>query len=500
MPLAMLPTAPLEAAKGAMKGRASAVCTLAMLVILTRPRAVMSHDHMSGDGLADMDDAGNVRRQQTLEFHGREVFQRGAVLHSVLVDQDVDRGARSLERVNGGADGVVVGHIEAKLLRAGNPRVGGVRPGGVAAVRHHLRARRRQCLRQGLPMPRDAPATSALLPDRSKRSCGMSVSVRVGPAPQPGRRGAQRRGQALLARDRVFRDEARRALMPLPPEVTPDVPEQAAIESDAIAQELRLNAAAFIVTVYGDVVVPRGGVLWTGTLIDLCARVGINESLVRTAISRLVAASRLEGERIGRRSYYRLRSSALAEFMQAADLLYGPDRPARGWQIIHDPDLRPEDARRQRMGHMGGSVFLRPDRGQPLPEGALVFHAEAVKSDRPLAGFWDLSALHDGYGRFMDLFGAVDPAGMSDEEALVVRLLLVHGYRTVLLRDPRLPEEHLPEGWNGAQARALFRRLYLALTPGAQRHVAVACEGVDGVLPAETAATEQRLKALLAAG
>lgn len=278
-----------------------------------------------------------------------------------------------------------------------------------------------------------------------------------------------------------------------------EMPEQP-VRSNVIAQEMRLNAAAFIVTLYGDVVVPRGGVLWTGTLIDLCARVGINESLVRTAVSRLVAASRLEGERIGRRSYYRLRSSAVAEFTLAADLLYGPDRPAGGWQIIHDPDLRPEDVQRLRLGHMGGAVFIRPDRGQPLPEGSLVFHAERVTSDRPLAGFWDLSALRDGYRRFMGLFAGVHPDRLSDDHALVTRLLLVHGYRMVLLRDPRLPPEHLPPDWNGTEARALFRRLYLALTPAAQRHVARFCEGVDGPLPAETEATRRRLALLESSG
>lgn len=65
---------------------------------------------------------------------------------------------------------------------------------------------------------------------------------------------------------------------------------------EAIARLLagvELRSAPFIVTIYGDVVVPRGGVLWTGTLIDICARVGINESLVRTAVSRLVAAGSL---------------------------------------------------------------------------------------------------------------------------------------------------------------------------------------------------------------
>lgn len=268
--------------------------------------------------------------------------------------------------------------------------------------------------------------------------------------------------------------------------------------SAEIASALRPKAAAFIVTLYGDVVVPRGGILWTGTLIDLCSTVGINESLVRTAVSRLVAASQLDGERVGRRSYYRLRRTAAADFQRAADLLYGPDRPSRGWQIIHDPDLRPEDAGRQRLGHLGGNVFIRPDRGQMVRDGALVFQAEAVAAPERMAAFWDLSALHDGYARFLDLFGPLDPRALTDGQALMVRLLLVHAYRTVLLRDPRLPQDHLPPSWNGAEARGLFRRLYLGLTPGAHRHVAAVCEGEDGPLPAETEATRLRMAALTA--
>jgi phenylacetic acid degradation operon negative regulatory protein len=267
-------------------------------------------------------------------------------------------------------------------------------------------------------------------------------------------------------------------------------------ETARIAADLRLNAAAFIVTIYGDIVVPRGGVLWTGTLIDLCGGAGISETLVRTAVSRLVAADQLVGERIGRRSFYRLQARAAATFQQAADLLYGPDRPARGWQIIHAPDLRPEDARHQRMGHMGGPVFIRPDRGQPPPPGTLVFHAETVTTADPLAGFWDLSALRDGYDGFMALFRTVDPGALDAERALVMRLLLVHAYRMVLLRDPRLPPDHLPADWNGAEARAMFRALYRALTPAAHRHIAAQCEGAEGVLPAETEATALRMAGL----
>lgn len=266
-----------------------------------------------------------------------------------------------------------------------------------------------------------------------------------------------------------------------------------------ILRRMRLNAAAFIVTVYGDIAVPRGGVLWTGTLIELCGSAGINESLVRTAVSRLVAAERLAGERIGRRSYYRLAEAARAEFQQAADLLYGPDQPGRGWQVLHAPDLTPDDARRLRLGHMGGPVFIRPERGQAPPPGALVLHAGEVADPARLAGFWDLSALQEGYAEFIasfsPLLAVADEGGcrLADGDALTARLLLVHAYRHVLLRDPRLPQAALPVDWNGGEARRLFRRLYLALTPATERHVAAHLEGTDGFLPAHTPESLSRI-------
>src|SRR5690242_7752912 len=89
--------------------------------------------------------------------------------------------------------------------------------------------------------------------------------------------------------------------------------------SEAVAAlliNLPIKAASFIVTIYGDVIEPRGGVVWIGNLIETCKNVGITETLVRTAVSRLVAAGRLAGEREGRRSFYRLTEAAQAEFVE----------------------------------------------------------------------------------------------------------------------------------------------------------------------------------------
>lgn len=274
-------------------------------------------------------------------------------------------------------------------------------------------------------------------------------------------------------------------------------------EDDIIAgilDGLALRSASFIVTIYGDVVVPRGGILWTGTLIEICDRVGINESLVRTAVSRLVATSRLQGERAGRRSYYRLDASARKEFDEAAALLYAPDPPARGWQILHAPGLSEDDARHLRMGHLGGEVYIRPDRGQKPPPGAVLFHAGDPDRLDVMACYWDLSALQGRYLdmllRFERLRLAAAGGALSDEAALVARLLLVHVYRGVLLRDPRLPQAVLPPGWKGAAARELFQQVYRQLTPAAERHIAGRFEGVDGNLPASTPRSAERLSGL----
>ena len=61
-----------------------------------------------------------------------------------------------------------------------------------------------------------------------------------------------------------------------------------------------MRAGSLIVTIYGDAIVPRGGSLWLGSLLDMMAGFGVDPGLVRTAVSRLVAASIAPPSRPGR--------------------------------------------------------------------------------------------------------------------------------------------------------------------------------------------------------
>lgn len=266
-----------------------------------------------------------------------------------------------------------------------------------------------------------------------------------------------------------------------------------------------LRAAAFIVTLYGDAVVPRGGAVWIGTLIAVCARVGISETLVRTAVSRLVTAGQLVGQRRGRRGFYRLTSAAQGEFAAAARLIYGPPE-AGGWRFV----VVPEDGAESRMmalekagyARLRATLAMAPARGAP-PEGCLSFEAEAVGAFGLLPGFaaqaWDLAPHAADYRRFLAMFspfGGGTAGALAPEAALTLRLLLVHAWREALLRDPRLPDSALPPDWPGHAARALFGRLYRALSPAADSAIAAGFVGIEGALPPDSAALVSR-RALL---
>lgn len=299
----------------------------------------------------------------------------------------------------------------------------------------------------------------------------------------------------------------------------------AAIEARALIatypDRLPLRAAAFIVTLYGDVVVPRGGALWIGNVIEACAEVGISETLVRTAVSRLVAAGRLVGTRAGRRSFYSLTPAARAEFERAADILYAgrrdPDPSEWTFVLAGAAAGRPavEALSKAGFGLTATGIALRPGPPPPLslvlPAGdgpaPLVFRAQldgptAPQALRSLAATaWDLPELAAEYEAFSALFRPIETAMQETGEldgalALALRLLLVHGFRRPALRDPRLPAAALPGDWSGHAARRLFGTVYRALSPAADAHVARRFVDGDGPIKPAPGSLQRRLRRL----
>ena len=88
-------------------------------------------------------------------------------------------------------------------------------------------------------------------------------------------------------------------------------------------QQRPLRSGSLVVTIFGDAIMPRGGAIALGSLIELTAPFGLNERLVRTAVSRLAQEGWLEAHRVGKLSEYRLSQDGRERFAEATQRIYG---------------------------------------------------------------------------------------------------------------------------------------------------------------------------------
>jgi phenylacetic acid degradation operon negative regulatory protein len=268
---------------------------------------------------------------------------------------------------------------------------------------------------------------------------------------------------------------------------------------DVLARlERPLRTWSMIATVFGDVVVPRGGTLWLGTLLDIMAAFGIEAGGVRTAVSRLVTDGWLERHREGRLSFYALTPSALAETHAAGQRIYRPAREAWSgtWTIalLGEGD-RPADRRalaKSGAGQLAPNVMIWPAaRMLGAGDAAQVFTATLAggMSDIETARrAWRLEELEIGYNRLQDLLASIanllaEPEKIDGRTWLAIRLLVAHEYRRVALRDPGLPIELLGPGWPGLEARALVRRIWMTAYGPSEAWLMAHGKGADGPLP-----------------
>ncbi len=175
------------------------------------------------------------------------------------------------------------------------------------------------------------------------------------------------------------------------------------------------RTGSIVITVFGDAIVPRGGSVWLGTLLEFFRELDIDASVVRTAMSRLTADGWFERHKVGRNSFYRLVQSGRQTFDIATKHIYGP--PASDWtgrfELLLIGDGGDRDASREALKNAGfGSplpgVWVAPS-GVPVPEevaGAirLEVSAEDDSGRRLLSESWPLERTADAYQKFMKTF------------------------------------------------------------------------------------------------
>jgi hypothetical protein len=81
---------------------------------------------------------------------------------------------------------------------------------------------------------------------------------------------------------------------------------------------------------------------------------------------------------------------------------------------------------------------------------------------------------------------------LGDADAFTARILLIHHYRRVVLRDPLLPAPLLPRDWPGRAARQLCGEIYRGLLPASEQWLDAHASNETGPLPKPDRALARR--------
>jgi len=284
---------------------------------------------------------------------------------------------------------------------------------------------------------------------------------------------------------------------------------------DSFLAERKVRANSLIITIYGDSIAPHGGTVWLGSFIRLVAPLGLNPRMVRTSVFRLAKENWLVAEQRGRKSYYSLTVTGRRRFEHAYRRIY--DQPqtqwAGGWQLVLTTSGKLTAAQREVLrkdllwegyGIIAPGVLAHPSdssdslfdilQGNGVLDKVVVMQGGTLRPSNsiPLQDLvhdcWNLKEIAADYMRYIERFRPLltnlkAARALDPEQCFVIRTLLMHEFRRVLLRDPQLPPQLLPRDWPGDIARCICHDLYRVTQCAAERYLMDQLDTADGALP-----------------
>lgn len=280
---------------------------------------------------------------------------------------------------------------------------------------------------------------------------------------------------------------------------------------DAFHDRTPIRAGSLIVTVFGDAVMPRGGVLSLATLHEIMRAFRISDTLVRTALSRLVSEGWFERWKVGRNSYYRLTPRGQGAFAQATQRIYAepPQDWAGSFDLVLLDNVQDRSAIRTELteagyGTLGPDLMIAVSAPGSREGGFLrlaATPADPATARRLVERAWPLAEIEGRYERFIDTYSGIlaalrSGAVFTNLDALLVRILLIHDYRRAVLKDPLLPAQLLPTPWAGTAARSLCGMIYRTLLQASEHWIDAHAQNDTGPLPAPGSSFRQRFASL----
>ena len=264
----------------------------------------------------------------------------------------------------------------------------------------------------------------------------------------------------------------------------------------SLQRDSSLKAWSLIVTFFGDAVVARGGNVSARTVQTVMSGIGIGEGAVRTAFSRLAGDEWIVRRKIGRESFYELAADGYQPFKSAAVRIYSPALPPVVSYTVQSRALAVKNPAQK-----NNAAVLQ--QGMQITADCWFFdNLSSADSDTLRANDFMLltgglselpewvtdkllpDTLAEGFALLEQRFSSIKSDDTLDPlESLVLRCLLIHEWRRVLLRTSVLPSDLVPDNWPETRCREFVAALYHKLLPGSEAWLNEHATCADGVLP-----------------
>ncbi len=278
-----------------------------------------------------------------------------------------------------------------------------------------------------------------------------------------------------------------------------------------------ISCTSMVVTIFGDIVSQHGSWLWLSSLIKVLEPLGFNERQVRTSVYRLVQSNWLQVNKVGRCSYYCFTDFAMAHYEKAARRIYAAEQADwnENWILVL-PISVPEDKKekfRKSLLWQGFNTLISGLYAHPsgdtssldeaihelgLADNVIVLNGsvadlnsqsviKALIKDR-----WQLSELDARYRDFLNFYRPLCQQLLKQQEkaeqhssleCVLLRAILIHDYRRILLGDPDFPQAMLAQGWVGDEAHDLVKRMYKVLAKPSSVYIEENMNNAQGRLP-----------------
>ncbi|MFF2300298.1 PaaX family transcriptional regulator C-terminal domain-containing protein [Arthrobacter sp. NPDC058127] len=266
-----------------------------------------------------------------------------------------------------------------------------------------------------------------------------------------------------------------------------------------------------ILTIYGLYGRRAGGQLPISVLIRMLGDLGHDAPGVRSAVSRLKGKGVLAGVKNGGVARYGLSERSLKLISEGDERIFAPYRATTSAPWVLAIFSVPESIRDRRhqlraeltklgFGSMGAGVWIAPSgvregaqrrlEARELDEYVEFFTGDySSESDMraKVAQWWDLEALEAQLVEFMGIYGGSlkdwtalvgdDPekalaasSGDLRRDAFRYYVPMLTLWRRLPYRDPGLPLEYLPQGWQGPEARRIFFSVHRLIAPMAEMY------------------------------